>query len=130
MGVRFPSVVCKGNIATQTVTNTETALQTSPPISPMLAGGIVLICWMCSLVAATASTNIGIIIRRGSGVGGVQIGGTWLQACSAAQNVNMSGCWFDQPPEVANVQYTLTAQQISATANGNVGDVPMLVFVL
>jgi hypothetical protein len=99
-------------VSTTTLVNTaipaaETAVLTTPALSPGLDNASVFLWWWLQLATGAGGTAITWTLRRGSGIGGASvITGTLTSVAST--NIWMPGCWVDSPGVVGGQQYTLT----------------------
>jgi len=109
----------------------ETAIATTGPLNLINDSSVVLIQWYFICTIGTAGVSVTVRVRRGSGLTGGVVN-TTPTACTvvAANTYTFSGCYFDTPFSAADLQYTLSAQVGSASANSPVNDVSLIAMVL
>jgi hypothetical protein len=131
MGVRFSSVVTTTLVNAVFTGAAETIILTSPPISPSLANGAMLIVWFANVQTGPTGTQLRTLLRRGGALTSTLINPNTLGVpVTANVQQQASGCYVDFPGDVAGVQYSLTLQQVGATGNGAFSDAAMIVFSL
>jgi hypothetical protein len=131
MGVRFPSVFSTTFIGPLPANATETAILTTPPLSPSLDGAAIFLLWFAAMTAGTSVTAHVFRIRRGTTTGGALVGANpWTDTLAATNLKNSSGWYVDLPGAVGGQQYTLTVVQTAATVAGTFQDGALLAFML
>lgn len=130
MGVRFPGAGNITLVTTTLVTTAETIVLTSQPLNLALDFEQVLILFMADILAGTNTTAITLRIRRGASLTGALVSTTLGGAATAGTSAMWSGCYVDSPGAIAGQQYSLTAQQTAASANGTVNDGCIVVVAL
>jgi len=110
------SATCPAAGVTLTTT-TETALVTTPGIAT-LGARTISIQSVAQITSGTAATAITLRVRRGSGTGGTSVGTPAALTVTAGNTAVLAYGFDDTPGESAGLQYTVTAQQTAATANG------------
>lgn len=113
------SAACGYN-AVNLVTGTETALATTPGISPF-GPRTVSVQGSALITAATQTTAMTLRLRRGTGTAGALVVTPTAVSATAQATQAFTFAYDDTPGEVANQGYTLTAQATGATANSTVG---------
>lgn len=131
MGVRFSSAF--NTLANQVLpaTNAETILWTTSPLGLSIDGAVVVIFGTTAMTIGTGTTSLIFQIRRGPLVTSPLIGGTTFQQTVVAGNFGMFPFFTgDINSGVTVPQYSLTIQQIGATAAGVVSAGTLLALVL
>lgn len=103
--------------ATTLTTTTETVLVTSPGISTDGPSQQISIQATAALVTGASTTSVRLRIRRGTGITGTVVGDSGNITAAAAAAVDLSVDAVDNPGDVADQVYVLTAQQVAATGN-------------
>ena len=112
------SATCPSAGVTLTTT-TEGSAVTSGGISTS-PGQTVRVFGTAIITTGAGTTTVTLRIRRGSGIAGTSVGVPTAATVTAGNTVALSFGGEDSPGEVAGQQYSLTAQQAGATANGTV----------
>lgn len=130
MGARWPSVQSNTLLNMPIVTTAETAIVTTPALSPAFDGGVIYLAWFFVGLLAAGVTSMTVRIRRGSGTAGTSITATAAVAATAATISQLSGCYFDTPGIVAGQQYTVTLALAGAGANTTLSDACLIAYAL
>ncbi len=130
MGVRWPTAFSTTIINGTLVTTAETIMATSPPINLTQDGALVLLFWQIEGVLGVGATAFQIRLRRGTLVTSPLVNVNGGQTLAASTNFLSGGAYPDSPGIVAEQQYTLTCQQVSATGNASINDAFIGVMVL
>ncbi len=104
------------------VTTAETVVISSGPVPVGRQTCQVLVKAWCQLITGTATTTVTARIRRGTAIGGALVGeanAETLKAAAAGTEPFVVMAAEDRA-DMASVEYSLTLQQASATANGTV----------
>lgn len=131
MGVRNASVFTQGAVAAPPASANEFIIMTTPPLALPLDFAAVFMHWWINFLAGTGTTGLQFRLRRGALITSPIISlvaGTHTLA--AGSSANIPGSYFDNTGPVTGVQYTLTCQQLGATAAGVVNDLAMFAYVL
>lgn len=116
--LHFASATCPSAGVTLTTTSEGSAV-TSGGITT--TGVQTVRVWGTAIVTTgTSTTAVTLRIRRGSGTAGPSVGTPTAATVTAGNAVSLSFAGEDAPGEVAGQQYSLTAQQTGAAANGTV----------
>ena len=115
-----------GYNAVALVTGTETALVTTPGISPF-GPRTVSVQGSALITVATQTTAMTLRLRRGTGTAGALVVTPTAVSATAQTAQGFTFATDDTPGEVANQGYTLTAQATGATANSTVGTCELFV---
>lgn len=115
---KIQSTYQSGDVAP--VTNAETAILTTGPISTPGAGSVVNIWAALAMVAGAGTTAVVLRIRRGTGVAGAIVGEAATATLAATALGALSMAVADPLGDAAGQVYTLTVQQTGGTGNGNV----------
>lgn len=107
-------------VPTALVTTAETVIATSLPISTRSASEQLTLTGWADITAGTGATGVILRIRRGTGTTGTLVSNATTQTLAAGNTLDFDLVVTDTPGEVAGQNYVLTAQQVAATANGNV----------
>jgi hypothetical protein len=129
MGVRLGSIYSKTILASPAAA-AETVICTTGPINLFTDGAQVLLCWFLDLTIGTNGTGLAIRLRRGTAITDTVLNIAINATVVAANVVRHSGCYFDSPPNVAEQQYSLTAQVNLGSAPSTINDVCLAVMVL
>lgn len=116
--LHLASATCPAAGVTLTTT-TEGSAVTSGGISTS-PGQTVRVLGTAIITTGTGTTTVTLRIRRGSGIAGTNVGTPTAATVTAGNTVTLTFGGEDSPGEVAGQQYSLTAQQAGATANGTV----------
>jgi hypothetical protein len=131
MGVRFPSVFTNVFIGPLPANANETIVCTTPPINEPIDNAQVLLFLGFSAIAGTGQTSAAFNLRRGALVTSPTFqAGAWAILTTAGSAYAYCCAYADSPGVVAGVQYTLTIQQVGATAAGTFRDCFLIAMVL
>ena len=131
MGVRYPSVVTNAFIGPAPANATEFVVCTTPPFSPPIDNGTVILHWFMKFLCGAGTTGLVVQIRRGATITSPLVNLTTAQfSIAAAANGILSASYFDQPGVVAGQQYSLTCVQSGATGAGVWGDQALIAYAL
>lgn len=131
MGVRNPSAATNTFIGPLPATAAETIVFTTPLLNLSLDNATVLLYFCIDITAGATATAHRFIIRRGTALTSPSVMVATLQTTEVAGARNTgSGVYFDLPGVAADLQYTLTIQQIAATGAGSFIDGSLLAMVL
>jgi|KBSSwiStaDraftv2_1062776.scaffolds.fasta_scaffold1358516_2 hypothetical protein len=113
---------CNTASAVTLVTTAETAVVTVTPFNTSSPGGEgVSISGSLNITTGTATTAVVIRVRQGSGVAGTVVGAALTYTIGAAVSATIPYDVLDTTAlSATGQQYTVTAQQTAASANGTV----------
>lgn len=103
----------------------ETVIATLGGISTRNPGGSVILRGLVNIVAGVAATSVTLRLRRGNGTTGTQVGTSVAATVTAADSYVLTTEAVDTPGDVADQQYSLTAQVTAATAVSTVDAVSL-----
>lgn len=110
--------------STALVTTAETAAATSSSVPENLAGPAaqgVKVSGVLNVTAGTTATAVTIRVRAGSGLTGAVIGNAITHTLPAGETMSIPFEAIDSTlVQLAGAVYTVTVQQVGATANGSV----------
>lgn len=129
-GVRLAAAASSVVLASPPASTAETAIVTTPTLSPPLDNAAVLIQWYWQGVWGTGTTAVNVNLRRGSGTAGTLINNGGGITVTAGNQFIISGCYVDTPGAVAGMQYTLTLTGQGTTGAGSSVEGCMMAFVL
>lgn len=99
-------------------TTTELSIATTAGMSPDNPGRVFRITGAVKITTGVGTTGLIARVRRGSGIAGALVGDATTVTAAAATTYDLAVDVEDSPGEVAGQQYSLTVQQVAATANG------------
>jgi hypothetical protein len=102
------------------VTTTEIVCATSEPLAPPRAGVRAILRGLVELDSGTATDGVTVRIRRGTTITGTLVSEAIEEETTAALAETWVVSAVDTLGDVATVQYVVTVQQATASANGTV----------
>lgn len=111
-------------------TTTETAVLTLSGVSLDGPSQSVLVFGYAAVTTGAGTTSLTFRVRRGTGVTGTVVGEPATVKAGASESVSGAISVIDSPGEVAGQAYTLTVQQVAATANGTVTEAAVQAVIL
>lgn len=130
MGVRIGSVATTTLVTTTLVTTAEAVVLTTPPLSLAVDNAQVLLFWYANVNTGTSTVGLNGRLRRGTSTTGAMVNIAPGFSVGAGLQTAIPWCYIDSPGVVAGQQYSLTLQQVAATANGTVNDGCLMALVL
>lgn len=131
MGVRYPSAASSTVLSPNAGINTETVIVTTPPLSPPLDGGLVMLWWFMGHAIGATAVLTTYRVRRGTTAAGTLVSPNPGSYTVAPGNVVIaSGLYVDAPGSFAGLQYSLTVIDNGSTAAGNIAEATLIAFVL
>jgi len=118
-GIPFAMGSGNGTVGTSLVTPTETVCATTAGVSTVGARTITLHGY-AQITSGAGTTAMTMRLRRGAGIGGANVVTPTAVSDTAGDTKGYGFNQDDSPGEVANQQYTLTAQPTAATAAGTI----------
>lgn len=125
MGITVPRVLNTTQVAGEPALAAEAVIATLGGISTRNPAGSVLLHGIVSIVAGTAATAVTLRVRRGNGTAGAQVGGSTAVTVVATDSYVIPFEVLDTPGDVADQQYSVTAQVTGATAASTVDAVSL-----
>lgn len=99
---------------------TEKVVLTSSPVNTSDLNRQVTLHGVLNITPGTASTNVVVRVRRGSGTSGTEVGSATTDTTTAGDDYTVPFSVSDIPGEVAGLVYSVTVTETSATADGTV----------
>lgn len=131
MGISRLLVATSTTLATASLTNaTETAVVTSPPLSPGVDGNAFLILASFDCTIGTAGVSVLLKLRRGATAAGTTIYTGLALTAVAADLRQFFAMMVDTPGIIAGQQWTLTGTVASASAVSTINAACIAVFAL
>jgi hypothetical protein len=131
MGVRMFSCFTNTLIGPLPANATDTIVLTTPPVSPAIDNGQVIILGFVNMTAGASVTSHVFRLRRGTAVNSTAFPlSPWTNTTTAGSGSVTPIIYQDAPGVVAGQQYTLTMVQTAATGVGTWQDGCLLAIVL